>query len=191
MKDEFVKYVINLYQNVPWYVYEMLLFVFCIGLILMITFCGIKRGLRKSLGLILMEYAFLLFSSTVLFREVNEKQGFELHPFWCYGREELIIQNVMNVAVFVPIGILLGFVIQGARFSRLASPNERQGRSTVRHGWLIALAMGFCISGSIEAMQYFFQRGFAEMDDVMHNTIGCVLGYILVKGSLFMVKSFK
>ena len=26
------------------------------------------------------------------------------------------------------------------------------------------------------------------VDDVMHNTVGCILGYILVKGSRLMVK---
>jgi glycopeptide antibiotics resistance protein len=31
-------------------------------------------------------------------------------------------------------------------------------------------------------------RGFSEVDDVMHNTIGCIAGYIMVKGSRLMVK---
>lgn len=44
-----------------------------------------------------------------------------------------------------------------ARCSRLASSNERQGRGTVRHGWLIALAMGLCISGSIEGDAILFE----------------------------------
>lgn len=50
----------------------------------------------------------------------------------------------------------------------------------VKGSWLITLAVGMGISVSIEAMQYFFHRGFAETDDVMHNTIGCILGYMLV-----------
>lgn len=78
-----------------------------------------------------------------------------------------------------------------ARCPRLASSNERQGRGTVRHGWLIALAMGLCISGSIEGMQYFLKRGFSEVDDVMYNTVGYILGYMLVKGLWLMVKGFR
>lgn len=58
----------------------------------------------------------------------------------------------------------------------------------VQGAWLITLAVGMGISLSIEAMQYIFHRGFAETDDVMHNTLGCVLGYMLVKGSRSMVK---
>ena len=76
----------------------------------------------------------------------------------------------MNVVVFVPMGILMGSLLR------------------IKCSWLMLLAVGMGISISIEAMQYFFHRGFAETDDVMHNTIGCILGYMLVKGSRFMVK---
>ena len=34
-------------------------------------------------------------------------------------------------------------------------------------------------------------NSYAETDDVMHNTLGCILGYILVKGSGLMVKTSK
>ena len=57
---------------------------------------------------------------------------------------------------------------------------------TIRKALLVAL-MGCGISVTIEALQFFFMRGFSEVDDVMHNTIGCILGYILVKGSRLMV----
>ena len=70
----------------------------------------------------------------------------------------------MNVVVFIPIGILLGLLLR------------------VKGSWLIPLIVGMGISVSIETMQYFFHRGFAETDDVVHNTLGCMIGYILVKG---------
>lgn len=44
------------------------------------------------------------------------------------------------------------------------------------------------ISVSIEVIQLVTKRGFAETDDVMHNTVGCIVGYMLVKGSWCMVK---
>ena len=47
------------------------------------------------------------------------------------------------------------------------------------------------MSGTIEAMQYVFHRGFAEVDDVMHNTIGCIFGNILVQGARFMGNGVK
>ena len=47
------------------------------------------------------------------------------------------------------------------------------------------------ISVTIESLQFFFMRGFSEVDDVMHNTIGCIAGYMLVNVSRFIVKGVK
>ena len=54
--------------------------------------------------------------------------------------------------------------------------------------WLMVVIIGCGISVTIESLQFLFMRGFSELDDVMHNTLGCILGYILVKGSRLMVK---
>jgi glycopeptide antibiotics resistance protein len=37
--------------------------------------------------------------------------------------------------------------------------------------------MGAGISLSIEVLQLFLRRGYSELDDVMHNTLGCLIGY--------------
>ena len=66
-------------------------------------------------------------------------------------------------------------MVQGSRF-------------TVLKEFLLALMVGMGISVSIEAMQFFFHRGFAETDDVMHNTVGCIVGALMVKGAWLMVK---
>ena len=75
----------------------------------------------------------------------------------------------MNVIVFIPIGILLGIT-----FKQMT--------------WWKALLIGCCISISIESLQFWFMKGFSELDDVMHNTMGCLIGWCMVKGSRFMVK---
>ena len=48
-------------------------------------------------------------------------------------------------------------------------------------------------SVSIETMQFFLKRGFSEVDDVMHNKMGCLIGYGIYKllkfhGLGFMVR---
>ena len=46
------------------------------------------------------------------------------------------------------------------------------------------LLIGAGISVSIEALQFVFMKGFSELDDVFHNTLGCVIGvgvYSLIK----------
>jgi len=75
----------------------------------------------------------------------------------------------MNVIVFIPVGMILGSLLR------------------VKGSWLIVLLIGCSISVTIEALQFWFMKGFSEVDDVMHNTVGCIVGYILVKGVWLMV----
>lgn len=68
----------------------------------------------------------------------------------------------MSVMVFIPVGLLLGI-----SFSSVSSPR--------------AILIGACLSVGIESLQFIFLRGFSEFDDVMHNTLGCVMGYGLFR----------
>ena len=183
MKEQIAEYVISLYRDIPVVIYEGLLSVLCLEAVAIIVCYGLRRGWRKIAGLILVGYMFVIYCSTVFFRTVADGNGHEFKPFWSYesirdGRAELLVENIMNVVVFIPIGILLGGMVQGAR-------------CTVKKELLIALMVGMGISLSIEAMQYFFHRGFSETDDVIHNTLGCMIGYILVKGLRFLVKGYR
>ena len=163
MSEEFKQYVISLYQDIPQEVYEGLLSVFCIGLVVFVAWKGFKTGLRYSVALLLIEYIFLIFCSTVFFRITSELRKYDIHPFWSYkaiqdGREDLLAENIMNVVVFIPVGLLLSIA-----FKQMT--------------WWKALLIGCGISVTIEALQFFLMRGFSEVDDVMHNTVGCLIGY--------------
>ena len=177
MRDQFKKYFLSLYQDIPQEVYEGLLSVFCLGVVVFIGWKGFKIGLRYSAALLLVEYIFLRFCSTVIFRATGETRQYDFHPFWSYqaiqeGREDLLAENIMNVVVFVPVGLLLGIA-----FKQMT--------------WWKVLLIGCGISAVIEALQFFLMRGFSELDDVMHNTVGCLIGWLMVKGSGFMVKGYK
>ena len=65
----------------------------------------------------------------------------------------------MNVIVFIPIGMILGSLLR------------------VKGSWLVALMIGCSISITVEALQFWFMKGFSEVDDVMHNTVGCLIGF--------------
>ena len=169
MREQFRQYIINLYQDIPQEVYEGLLSVFCIGLVVFVAWKGFKTGLRYSAILLLVEYVFLIFCSTVFFRATGEISKYDFHPFWSYkaiqdGRENLLAENIMNVIVFIPVGMILGSLLK------------------VKGSWLIALLIGCSISITIEALQFCFLKGFSEVDDVMHNTLGCIVGFMIVNG---------
>lgn len=176
MKDLFGQYIIKLYQDVPTEVYEGLLSIFCVVASGLITFLGWKGGWKKVIGLLLAEYVFLIYSSTVICRKVAEGvAGHNFSPLWSYeaiknGREDLLAENIMNVVVFVPVGILLGLVTQNTL---------NEWRILIVRISLIVGA-GLVISGSIETLQFFLKRGFSEFDDVLHNTLGCLIGFMIV-----------
>ena len=157
---QFEDYVFNLVHATPYYVYEGIASIFCLGLVVFIAWKGFKTGLRYSATLLLIEYVFLLFCSTVIFRTVSATRQYDFHPFWSYNRPELLMENIMNVIVFIPVGILLGIT-----FKQMT--------------WWKALLIGCSISITIEALQFYFMKGFSELDDVMHNTVGCIMGYII------------
>ena len=163
MREQFRQYIINLYQDIPQEIYEGLLSVFCLGVVVFIAWKGFKTGLRYSAALLLVEYIFLLFCSTVIFRAKGETRQYDFHPFWSYDRPELLVENIMNVVVFVPVGLLLGIAFKQV-------------------SWWKALLIGCEISVTIESLQFFFMRGFSEVDDVMHNTVGCVMGFLIASG---------
>lgn len=176
MKEQFRQYIINLYHDIPQEVYEGLLSIFCIGLVVFIAWKGFKTGLRYSATLLLIEYIFLLFCSTVIFRTTGATRQYDFHPFWSYDRPDLLIENIMNVIVFIPVGMILGSLIRvKGSWSKYGSWFKVNG------SWLIVLLIGCSISVTIEALQFWFMKGFSEVDDVMHNTLGCVIGYIAYK----------
>lgn len=151
-----------LYDGVPTYIYWGLLILFCIVFFFLCFALRIKKALGWSLALMLVEYYFLILSSTVFYRHYSSwKHNFT--PFWSYkafleGEKELIVDNLFNVAVFIPIGILLSVILKNAKW------------------WQVTL-IGLALSITIEVLQFFLKRGFSEFDDVMHNTLGSLLGY--------------
>ena len=163
MGEQFRNYIINLYSAIPSEVYEGLGSVFCCGSVVLLAFFGIKRGLRYSAGLLLFEYVFLVFCSTVIYRLYSEERGYDFHIFWSYraieeGRIELLPENILNVLFFIPVGLLLGCSFRNMK-------------------WWLVLFIGLGASILIETMQFYLRRGFAETDDVLHNTLGCMIGF--------------
>ncbi len=113
MKEQIAEYVISLYRDIPMAVFEGLLSVLFLCVVIIIVCYGLKRGWRGIVGLLLADYIFLIYCSTVIYRKCHERAGHELSPFWSYsaiqdGRTELLLENIMNVVVFIPVGMILG-----------------------------------------------------------------------------------
>ncbi|WP_233905932.1 VanZ family protein [Segatella copri] len=129
-----------------------------------------SRAKRFVLGALLAEYYFLVLCSTVICRASVMERHVELMPFWNYpdiwnkvDYPADLIEVLLNMALFVPIGFLLGGI----------------GFKTKK-----VLLMGICLSGIIEVSQFGFCKGLCETDDVIHNTLGAFLGYLGFLGIL-------
>ena len=171
MKVRFCRYIIDLYDNIPEGLYWLFLGVLCVGCLYSFIVYGLNRGLKLSSRLLLTEHVVLIYLITVFFREELSVQKFKLMPLWSYriylkeGEMYMLIENIMNILVFIPIGVLLGLSF------------EKICLKTV-------FLTGMILSLSVEVMQFVTVRGLAEFDDLMHNTIGCILGY----GVFFLFK---
>lgn len=163
MVEAFRSYGLSLLSIVPFYVFAILIIVFVVGCLFFLTSKGFRKGSVYTSRLILIGYIFLIYCVTFFFRVVRETRRVELSPFWSYSdtnknHAELLEENFMNVMVFIPIGALLGI-------------------GYLRWKWWIILLIGFALSVVIELLQLIFKRGCCEFDDVMHNTLGCLIGY--------------
>ncbi len=157
IREELKLYQVLLLNNVPDYIYEGLLSILCFGAILLLAIKK-RKSLRCIAKLLLFEYIFLIYCSFFLFRITKDEQAFNYIPFWSYDKPELLLENIMNVVVFVPVGLLLGCAFSGMK-------------------WWKTLLIGAVFSVLIEIFQLVFKKGFSEIDDVMHNTLGCLIGF--------------
>lgn len=174
MNDKFIQYFSYCFRDVPTSVSVGMLLFFCLGSVLLLAFLGFKKGVKWSAGLMLLEYLVLLIILSVLARTVQAEKAFNFTPFWSYqailaGKMVLLTQAIMNVVAFIPIGLLLG-----CAFDRMK--------------WWKVLLIGAAFSLLIETLQFVLKRGFAEMDDVWHNVVGCMVGYGVYVGVRWFVK---
>ena len=171
------QYIVNRFQDIPTSFYVGMILLFLVGTICFLAFRGFKKGLRWSARLLLAEYALWIFYSTVLVRSVMKVREHRLIPFGSYQglfaeKPLLLTQVISNVVVFIPIGLLLG-----CAFDRMK--------------WWKVLLIGGGFSLLIETLQFILKRGFAEVDDVFHNVLGCVIGFGVYKGAVSIVKWVK
>ena len=169
-------YIDRLLHSVPidFYIAALALFLMCL---FFFASTNAKRAVRLSLMVLFSEYVCLLLCSTVFYRNEVKLVGYNYKPFrsyvdyFCGNADYLLPQVIMNVIVFIPIGLLLSMLFQFQK-------------------WWLILIIGGSVSITIEMLQLFFQRGFCEVDDVIHNLLGCIVGIVLFRGIKKMIKGF-
>lgn len=111
---------------------------------------------RWSTGL-LVGYILIIFGETLLFRIATDTMRAVLQPFWSYKEwNKYWPQIIENILLFIPLGVI-------------SAPIWKWG------GVFFAASL----SCGIELIQLISRRGLFEFDDIIHNTVGAVIGCLL------------
>lgn len=125
-----------------------------------------KMRLRSCLALsMLIFYLGFVASLTLLSRQAGPHAMMELELFWSYrmisaGNKGMFFEVFWNVVLFMPYGFL----------ASICSKSKAK--------WTVFLS-GSLLSVAIELTQLFSHRGLFEYDDIVHNTLGTVVGIAL------------
>lgn len=103
-------------------------------------------------------YSFLILAETVLIRKPFVGEHIKLELLWSWKQWNVQKEQIVtNVVMFIPIGVLDGFLWK----------------------WKgLLAAAGFSVA--IELLQLITSRGLCEFDDVIHNLLGAILGVTMV-----------
>lgn len=139
-----------------------------------------KCKLSKVFGWVALgSYMVIVLGVTLLSRTETWGSGSVLPLFYSY-RDAWVNFSVtawrniiLNICMFVPLGILLPSVMK-----------------FFRSFWKTYLA-GFLFTLFIEVVQLFGKRGIFELDDILHNTVGMMIGYGIYVLVVIIIKKYK
>lgn len=98
-------------------------------------------------------------SFEVLFQngKINMIPFIDLFLTFKKSQTSFIYLFIGNIICFIPIGIFIA--------------------TKKKHSFILAIIVGLSVSISIEFFQYMFGNGISELDDILLNTLGVLIGY--------------
>lgn len=129
-----------------------------------------KKYYKPAVIVLLLIWLGIVLSLTVLGRKPYDGNHFQPELFWSYRSVQMkeawfVRQIIGNVIMYMPFGFLFPFLLKG----KLS-------------GWklfAITVIAGLTISFTTESMQYLFKIGLFEFDDLLHNGLGIVIGFLI------------
>ncbi|MDE7309526.1 MAG: VanZ family protein [Lachnospiraceae bacterium] len=142
---------------------------------------GLKRKITKYVivsGLLFSFYVSQVIGLTLLNRTITEEARYDLNMIDVYriafsGNSVFMTQLIGNVIMFIPFGILVPICFQKIR------------------GILKITLISFLASLFIETTQLYTHTGLFELVDLLNNTLGGIIGYLIYKIFYFVYKIIK
>lgn len=152
---DFTGTLLNEYNSLPAY--------WWLWLIVAALVVWLIDGRRITPRPLLAAYILFILMETIIGRKVGVGRV-ELVPFWSYSHPELRMEIILNYMLFIPLGVLLYLCF-----------GEKLGLRVVIAGLLLSV--------SIEIVQLVFRIGLFEFDDMIGNTVGCLIGAVIGKAT--------
>ena len=152
---DFTRMLLNEYNSLPAY--------WWLWLIVVALVVWLIDGRRITPRPLLAAYILFILMETIIGRKTGVGRV-ELVPFWSYSHPELRMEIVLNYLLFMPLGVLLYLCF-----------GEKLGLRVVIAGLLLSV--------SIELIQLTFKIGVFEFDDMIGNTVGCLIGAVIGKAT--------
>lgn len=156
-----IHYILNYETGIPLIIFIGIIIVVCnIVLILYYTRINNRMFVRKASVYMFIGYVALVLCTTIIFRTESDEMKYVLCPFKSYIGlyNKMLAQNILNIVLFMPIGFLAGAALKKKHI-------------------LNAIKIGVGFSLFIEVVQLISKRGVCNIDDVIHNTLGCAIGF--------------
>lgn len=119
---------------------------------------------RKRWILAFVFYISLLVQMGILSREIGSTREIVLIPFKTPGGSNLIfLYSLANLVIFIPFGIIVPKVFH-----------------SINKVWKMLLVT-LATSIAIEAIQYILACGTSEVEDVIMNVAGGIVGYLIIR----------
>ena len=147
------------------------IFVFLLSLGLFFVSTSFSTFARRTSFCMLVGYFFLVLCATVFYRDETYVMRYTLRPLWSYTMlySRLLAMNILNILLFIPIGLLLTGALK-------------------KHNFFNVIGLGFLLSSFIEVTQLITTRGIFNIDDIIHNVLGCAIGYLCFLLSYKIIK---
>ena len=150
-------------------------------IVMIISFIILERFYKKDkinkiqmfFCVLFIIYLLHVYGSTV-FSRLPSKRICKLEVFWSWkeiihpigrlgtaSRYDLLLENILNIVMLLPIGIFLPLAY-GKKID-----------------WKVGLLIGIGISSSIELLQLVLCRWLFEFDDIIHNSLGFLIGILI------------
>lgn len=144
------------------FIHNILSVCFICYMILLIYFLFFSEKYGRTEPYATYQYNFTLFRELKRYVMYRDRIGFEY----------FLINVIGNVVAFMPFGFLVPVMYREQK-------KEKTHRGHYFRSFLFVSLLGFLLSLSVEAVQLVTKVGCFDVDDLMLNTSGVMLGYIV------------